>query len=365
METNNSGHLSYFKIENFKCFDALELNDIKKINLVLGDNNTGKSSILEALLFDHLPNRFLRNLFGIFSARSNNLLSSTSPYLDFFFNSKKEKLNFKFEYEYKGSENKEYISLSLLSTNNITNELLEKIIMGTFIDTNQLPSNIVSLLTKDGENFYTTDFKLHRIKDESKYIPFVKSGLIYDDDLVGFYSKNISSNVTLKKEFITNLHILDNNIYDIIIDTTTVIDTPILLVLFENEQKPIPLFMMGDGTIRLVRLILEIIMSKNARLMIDEIDNGIHYSRMKEVWRVLLKVADKNNTQLFITTHDAECLRTFKEVLEETEMHHLQEEVGSYTLIKNKIDQIEAINYNFREFEHAINYSLNVRGGAL
>ncbi|MBK8425752.1 MAG: AAA family ATPase [Lewinellaceae bacterium] len=45
-------HLTYFKVENFKRFDSLELTDIGQFNLIVGDNNVGKTSVLEALLFD-------------------------------------------------------------------------------------------------------------------------------------------------------------------------------------------------------------------------------------------------------------------------------------------------------------------------
>ncbi len=45
----NEKHLTYFKVENFKSF---EMNNIGQFNLLLGDNNVGKTSVLEALLFD-------------------------------------------------------------------------------------------------------------------------------------------------------------------------------------------------------------------------------------------------------------------------------------------------------------------------
>ena len=41
-------HLTYFKVENFKRFDSLELTDIGQFNLVVGDNNVGKTSLLES-----------------------------------------------------------------------------------------------------------------------------------------------------------------------------------------------------------------------------------------------------------------------------------------------------------------------------
>ena len=45
-------HLTYFKIENFKRFDSFEMENIGQYNLVVGDNNVGKTSVLEGLLFD-------------------------------------------------------------------------------------------------------------------------------------------------------------------------------------------------------------------------------------------------------------------------------------------------------------------------
>ena len=51
-EINSDNHLTYFKVENFKCFDSIELEDIGLINIITGDNNIGKSSLLEALLFN-------------------------------------------------------------------------------------------------------------------------------------------------------------------------------------------------------------------------------------------------------------------------------------------------------------------------
>ncbi len=367
MENIKSQHLGYFKVENFKCLSALELKNIGKFNLILGDNNVGKSTVLEALLFEHLPYKLQYNLFQIFSYRSFilNVPINKVDYIDFFINSRNSEKSFKYEFQYKGNSKIEYIKLSVINSNGISQRQVDSLIKNTLVNISQLPENIISLNSDGNEELFTIDFNFHRIKDGSPYFPYIKSGLIYQNDLVDFYSRNIANNILLKKEFLNSLLILSEDIYDITIDTTTVSNNPILLVLFKNGQKPIPLFMMGDGTIRLVRLILEIIMSKNSRLMIDEIDNGIHFSRMKEVWLVLLKVADKNNTQLFITTHDSECLRAYKEALEDKDLSHLQNEVGSYTLIKNKSNQIEAVKYNFQEFEHAINYSLNVRGGSL
>lgn len=360
MENDSSKHLEYFKVENFKGLESLELKDIKQFNLILGDNNVGKTSVLEALLFDELPFRLLKNLLNVFFAKSNVTNYYTDlNYLDFYFNKSSQNQSINYLFKLYGKEIQE-INIKLVENYTIQQEEVDNLTSNTLVELNQLPRNIVQFRTFGESKNFTMDFTLHRNKDLVKYFPFVKTGLIYSNDIVDFYSRTVSNNIILKKEFIENLHIISDEIYDLTIDTTTIPDNPILVVLFNNGQS-IPLFMMGDGTIRLVRLILEIILCKGQRLMIDEIDNGMHFSRMKEVWRVLLKVANKNNTQLFITTHDAECLKTFKEVLETEELSHLQNDVASYTLKKNE-NETKAVQFNFKEFENAIDYSLNLRG---
>ena len=43
--------LTDFEIENFRCFDTFKMHNIKRINLIGGMNNAGKTALLEALFF--------------------------------------------------------------------------------------------------------------------------------------------------------------------------------------------------------------------------------------------------------------------------------------------------------------------------
>ena len=85
MENN---HLKTFEVSGFKKFTDLKIDNIGQFNLIVGDNNAGKTSILEALLFDENLNNFLHRLRHIFSHRNNtshdDLNFSTSNFLDVF-----------------------------------------------------------------------------------------------------------------------------------------------------------------------------------------------------------------------------------------------------------------------------------------
>ena len=47
--------ISFVTIENFRALNRIELNDLKRVNLISGRNNIGKSTLLEALFLymDH------------------------------------------------------------------------------------------------------------------------------------------------------------------------------------------------------------------------------------------------------------------------------------------------------------------------
>jgi AAA15 family ATPase/GTPase len=103
-------------------------------------------------------------------------------------------------------------------------------------------------------------------------------------------------------------------------------------------------------------------LNAGGRLMIDEIDTGIHYSRFREFWKVILKSAHQNHVQLFMTTHNEECIKYFKEVLED-EVPDLQKEARSIVLVeKPTTKQVTSITYSFEEFEHALNVGNEIRG---
>ena len=100
--------------------------------------------------------------------------------------------------------------------------------------------------------------------------------------------------------------------------------------------------------------------------MIDEIDAGIHYSRFPTLWRTTLKAAIDNNVQLFITTHNVECLRALNQVLETEEFADYREECRSFTLERLPPDgRVKAFRYNYSQFEYAINAEMELRGRSL
>lgn len=82
-------------------------------------------------------------------------------------------------------------------------------------------------------------------------------------------------------------------------------------VRLKGFEEPVPLNSMGDGMLRLLQLVLKMFPAKGGMLLIDEFENGLHYSVQKKVWDLVFELADRLDIQVFATTHSWDCIQTF------------------------------------------------------
>ncbi|MBF0262093.1 MAG: AAA family ATPase [Magnetococcales bacterium] len=80
----------------------------------------------------------------------------------------------------------------------------------------------------------------------------------------------------------------------------------------KGRQDPVPIKTMGDGMNRLFGLGMALACAKDGILLVDEIENGIHWSVLPDVWKFVVKVAKRLNVQVFATTHSNDCLKAFQ-----------------------------------------------------
>ena len=85
---------------------------------------------------------------------------------------------------------------------------------------------------------------------------------------------------------------------------------PILKI--NGTDEPVTLRSLGDGMSRLFGLVLSLVNSKDGILLIDEIENGFHFSIQNEIWQLIFELASKLNVQVFATTHSWDCIEAFQ-----------------------------------------------------
>jgi hypothetical protein len=80
-----------------------------------------------------------------------------------------------------------------------------------------------------------------------------------------------------------------------------------IVVKCKGMSQRIPIGSMGDGIWRMLGIALSVVRTPNGLLLVDEIDTGLHYSVMASMWQLVLKAAERLNVQVFATTHSRDC----------------------------------------------------------
>jgi AAA15 family ATPase/GTPase len=79
------------------------------------------------------------------------------------------------------------------------------------------------------------------------------------------------------------------------------------MVLLADSNQRIPIGSMGDGIWRMLGLTLAIVNAKGGVLLVDEIDTGLHFSAMSDMWKLIWETAKRLDVQVFATTHNSDC----------------------------------------------------------
>ncbi|MES2261490.1 MAG: AAA family ATPase [Pseudomonadota bacterium] len=88
-------------------------------------------------------------------------------------------------------------------------------------------------------------------------------------------------------------------------------------VKLRNHDRPVPLNSLGDGMLRVLQLVLKIFPAKGGFLLVDEFENGLHYAVQEKVWALVFELAERLDIQVFATTHSWDCIESFAKVANE------------------------------------------------
>lgn len=129
-----------------------------------------------------------------------------------------------------------------------------------------------------------------------------------------------------------------------------------VMVELEGSDRPVPLESMGDGMKRLLALAIHLVRSRNGVLVVDEIDTGLHYSVLAKMWRLIPQTAIRLNVQVFATTHSKDCV----EALQSMDQEH---PAGADEVTVHRVDAgaTASTAYSFQELKTAIEHWIEVR----
>lgn len=89
------------------------------------------------------------------------------------------------------------------------------------------------------------------------------------------------------------------------------------IVRSDGIPRPIPLRSYGDGLNRLFGIILSLVNAQGGLLLIDEFENGLHYTVQTDVWRAIFRLASALDVQVVATSHSRDAVEAFQKAASE------------------------------------------------
>ena len=128
------------------------------------------------------------------------------------------------------------------------------------------------------------------------------------------------------------------------------------VVRLRDQHRPVPLRSLGDGALRLFGTALALANSRGGFLLIDEAENGIHYSLQRDFWNMVLRTAHENSVQVFATTHSSDCIEGFAQAA-----RAFKEAEGMLVRLSRRDGVLRAVEYPEEELAIAAEQGIEVR----
>ncbi|UQW96625.1 ATP-binding protein [Rummeliibacillus sp. G93] len=307
--------ISELKINNFKGLTKLNIQNFSRINLFGGKNNAGKTTILEALFlfYDRLnPNMLIRqyNWRGM-----NEIPLKTESLFAPIFNSFNLDKEIKIEITEKGKSPEKMLikyindfskSTAIIQGNdNINNNFDDNFFSSSYLDiifkNGKNPKQELKIMIN--QNGLSLNVENGRPSEKQARFLSAKNNTHPNENAILYGELDINGDTEVVLNF---LRMIEPRLKSL--TSITLSNNMSLLYGDIGVGKKIPINYMGDGIGRVLTILLSIISNKNGLVLIDEIDNGIHYTIIPKVWDIISEVAEKYNCQIFATTHSYECL---------------------------------------------------------
>lgn len=348
-----SGHIKAINVESFRGIKNLCLEDLAPINILTGDNNSGKTSVLEVIESLDAPGNI--NMWKALTRRERLMpvgfgISIYEALLNLF-HVDEEKRMLSYKVKFSDGEEKRIMLRGHLEEDSLTmkeireldgmfyggedeeieeNSLfdLEKLKLEAYVDDELVLENVCYDMgrktVKDGigSNIHLADVT---------YISPVRhaEGTVF--------LNSVLDNPELYEQMLQVLQEFDPGIISINVDTVNekYRRGRVYKILSKEHNKALPLNVYGDGMKKAILLMSAVIRTQGGILLLDEFETAIHTTAMEKTFQWILKTCMKLDVQLFLTTHSEEAIDKVLKCCPE-----LQDMIKVFTLYKQKDETV-------------------------
>ncbi|GAA7222921.1 ATP/GTP phosphatase [Helicobacter pylori] len=341
------------RIKNFKTFKDTQIDGFTKLNIITGGNNVGKSNLLEALYC--LVGKSMHpctNITEVYDNIRKEPLTTESKNLMFYgLDTEKEiqivttldnNQTLDLQIKFIASENQKVIESQIIPTAeqtqmssqlNFTLKKNNEEIYNDHLNIAKIP-NFPPIPNQSG---YNRQFKNFEPSQLQKLLPFKSATIIPSDvarkrdvinsNAIHIMNPNIIQAVRkilddnqLEKRLNQSLNQFDKNIQAIRFNANNQ-----LKLEMKNIKEKVPLSMFGDGLMKYLHIMSAFIANNATTIYIDEVENGLHFSRMRLLLEKIIDFINNNkdrNLQVFMTTHSQEFVEILDQVIKEKDFAH-------------------------------------------
>ncbi len=298
--------IDWIEIENFKCFKNFRAEGFGRVNLIGGKNSVGKTALLEAF------------------------------YLSKALNDK---------YHFNSGRVVDYTRL----LEKIITERYSEDILNDFLEEKGVNYIRKHFFYKKIEDFdlKNTKIEVSEEKDINLYIKFKSSNKVSKSYYELLYSQIIKNE--LEDRLDSYLKLFDDEI-----EKFRIIDSE---PYCKKDGEFLNINELGDGFGNFLSFVMILLVLKNGIFLIDEMENGIHYTNYEKLWEIVLTLSKENSVQVFATTHSKEFIESFARVAKELE----DRETKFIKLTKIKSGDIIAGIKDYEVLEYALEDGHEVR----
>jgi hypothetical protein len=313
-------------IEKFRGFEGIRLDNLSEINLITGKNGAGKTSVLEAIFllagannaalvisianfrndvpFSAEVDRPFRSLFYQLNPDNNPVLTALGGFVERQRNARRSlQIRPMFRTEVHG----------ILSSS-------KQVITGIRFRFRG-PSGATEGRMRWNEAVYTQPGQFPDATQPSRDLFSIETTPVRDSVEARFvtpYYRNLIGQIS---EWLSDA--IKNKTLDAIVDACRIVEPELkALIPLTESNRPgvyadigldqlIPISLLGAGFFNVLLLSLTMNELRNGIVLIDEIEDGLHYSVRPNLVQLIFEYAKNNNIQFFVTTHSDETIRAF------------------------------------------------------
>ncbi len=354
--------LQEFRIKNYKCFNNTTIGSLKRVNLFAGRNNVGKTALLEALfLFTGHHNPELPGRVNAFRGITQVELSPEGLW-GWLFPDKDVRKEIELSASVDGNRR---VCLRIALKEPTDTQLT----LSELMESQNRDEEVLSASTRHTAHLVLECAEGEEIKAVAE--SWIEKGAIRNkraDQLLGdvFFLSTIRGFVKEDAKHFSKLNEVgqDGEVLEVLKIIEPQIRRLSVLVLGGvpvigadiGLGRLIPVPYVGQGTASLLSMALAILPNPQGVVLIDEFENGLHYSILKNAWKAVGAASKRSGTQLFITTHSSECIKAAYEAFRE-----LEDDDFCLQRLERHEDQITSVVLDRETLETAFAAELEIR----